>query len=69
MDAFPAPSVCTTCTLGTYGDEKKMLESLRPESQTAVSNHVGVGKQIQVLWKESVLLTAEVALQPSFLTF
>lgn len=53
---------CTTHTLGNYGDKRRMLDLLRPDLQTAVSNHMGVGNRIQVLWKETVLLTAEASL-------
>lgn len=48
--------LCSTCVPDAYGGQKRVSDPLEPEFQTAVSCHMGAGKQTRVLYSSSCVL-------------
>lgn len=47
---WPHICICTTCMPGVLGGQKRALDPLQLELQTAVSHNVGAGNKIWILW-------------------
>ena len=61
MSVLPACVSLYHVHFGDWGGQKGVLESLELEVQTVI---VDTGNKTQVLWKCTVVLTAEPSLQP-----
>lgn len=66
---FVCKDVYAKCMPGADGDQRKHLESLELELNTAVSSNVGAGNQSCNLCKSNGFLTSEPLLQSQKVSF
>lgn len=66
---FACVCICVLQACGAHGSQKRASDLMELELQVVVSCHVGAGHQTWVLYRSTVLSTAELLLQPLLLTF